>query len=126
MLEPLQMRPWEIAEMTDEQILMAVAASARRQRDDKGTPQYFDPEKTTEDEQFEMHAALGRQLGATADQIVAQWNATHPGNERSVPSREFPPSREDNASDAMSGEKNPALTRPGKRSMFAPKGGGSC
>ena len=92
MLEPLCLRPWEIAELTDEQILMAVAASSRRQRDmdGKGKAKPLDADSLSQDEQFLAMQALGLNLGLSPRDIVMQWNALNPGKEYDLPSASLP------------------------------------
>lgn len=117
MLEPMCLRPWEIAEMTDEQLLMPLAAAARRNRQTSGEPEPFDPENQSDDEQFHHMRRLGLTLGYSPEQIVRQWNELHPDNQMPIPSHH--PSQQ--PSPTQIGRVDP--TKPAKRSLFAAKGG---
>lgn len=87
MLEPLNLRPWEIAELTDEQLLIPLAAAARRRREIEGGPgPAFDPEAASIEEQFMQMRSLGKMLGLSEKDIVLQWNELHPDVIRPVPS----------------------------------------
>lgn len=74
-LEPLYWTLDYIAEQTDEQILMVLAAAAKRANEMNGTAQgpAFDPEQATEEEQRMQMASLGRILGLSQAEIDYQW-----------------------------------------------------
>ncbi len=69
-----------IAELTDDQIISAIAAASNRakelakQRGGSGTPATFDPDKATEEEQRRQYGALGATLGLSKQQIQYQWD----------------------------------------------------
>lgn len=117
MLEPMCLRPWEIAEMTDEQLLMPLAAAARRQRQMDGNESPpFDPEGQDTEEQFHHMRRLGLTLGYSPEQITRQWNELHPDHQ--MPMHSHSPNQ---TIPASVGQIDP--TKPSKRSLFAAKAG---
>ena len=107
MLEPLSLTLPEIAELTDEQILMAVWRASERNKEakrangdsERATVTAFDPNLATDDELFQEMRTLGVLLGASEAEIVEQWNLLNPNKLRAVPAVPIVPGTPSQGSD---------------------------